>query len=169
MPRHPGGVRAAITLRIMTRNAARLAHAIVALALVALPHVARAQAPATLADSAAIRATALDYIEGWYTADSTRMRRALHPALVKRIVSTRGTPNRLVDMTADRLVAVTAGHPAAPRGAPLPRRDVRILDVFGNAAVVRVDAAEWVDFIQMGRLDGRWVIVNVLWEMRPQG
>ncbi|HEU5048747.1 MAG TPA: nuclear transport factor 2 family protein, partial [Gemmatimonadales bacterium] len=38
------------------------------------------------ADSAAIRATALDYAEGWYTADSARMRRALHPALAKRIV-----------------------------------------------------------------------------------
>ena len=29
----------------------------------------------TAADSAAIRATALDYAEGWYTADGERMRR----------------------------------------------------------------------------------------------
>lgn len=39
-------------------------------------------------DSAAIRATALDYIDGWYTGDAARMERALHPELVKRIVMT---------------------------------------------------------------------------------
>ena len=40
------------------------------------------------ADSAAIRTTALDYIEGWYEGSSERMERALHPELAKRIVNT---------------------------------------------------------------------------------
>ena len=44
---------------------------------------ARAQ---TAADSAAIRATALDYIQGWYTNNPARMKRALHPHLAKRLV-----------------------------------------------------------------------------------
>jgi len=38
------------------------------------------------ADSAAIVRTALDYIEGFYTGDTTRMGRAIHPELAKRIV-----------------------------------------------------------------------------------
>ena len=38
----------------------------------------------TAADSAAIRAAALDYIDGWYAADGPRMTRALHPELAKR-------------------------------------------------------------------------------------
>src|SRR4051812_14973787 len=46
---------------------------------------AQAHVP-TAADSAAIKATALDYIEGWYTGDAERMERALHPELAKRIV-----------------------------------------------------------------------------------
>ena len=48
----------------------------------------RALAAQSAADSAAIRATALDYIDGWYTGDATRMERALHPELAKRIVQT---------------------------------------------------------------------------------
>jgi hypothetical protein len=40
------------------------------------------------ADSAAIRATAMDYMQGWYTGDTVRMGRALHPELAKRIVNT---------------------------------------------------------------------------------
>ena len=42
------------------------------------------------------------------------------------------------------------------------------LDVFEHAAVVRVDGPEWVDFLHMARWNGRWVIVNVLWEPRPE-
>ena len=46
--------------------------------------------------------------------------------------------------------------------------DVRILDVFEKAAVARIDASEWVDYLQMARWNGRWVIVNVLWGNRPR-
>jgi hypothetical protein len=48
------------------------------------------------------------------------------------------------------------------------RKDVRILDIFGNTASVRVDAATWVDYLHVAKWNGRWVIVNVLWELRPQ-
>ena len=37
-------------------------------------------------DEAAIRAAALDYLEGWYAGDAARMERSLHPDLAKRIV-----------------------------------------------------------------------------------
>src|SRR5918912_821839 len=40
------------------------------------------------ADREAIKATALDYIEGWYEGNAERMERALHPELAKRIVRT---------------------------------------------------------------------------------
>jgi hypothetical protein len=51
----------------------------------ALPAGAGQQQPN---EEAAIRATALDYVEGWYTGDAARMERALHPELAKRIVNT---------------------------------------------------------------------------------
>ncbi|MGH7543457.1 MAG: hypothetical protein ACREK7_05910 [Gemmatimonadota bacterium] len=56
-----------------------------ALILLASTGAASAQTPA---DSAAIRAAALDYIEGWYSGDAGRMARAVHPELVKRIIAT---------------------------------------------------------------------------------
>ncbi|HEV8455764.1 MAG TPA: nuclear transport factor 2 family protein [Gemmatimonadales bacterium] len=51
--------------------------------LAAVTGVAR---PQSAADSAAIRSTALDYVEGWYEGSPQRMARAVHPELVKRIV-----------------------------------------------------------------------------------
>ena len=41
----------------------------------------------TAAVREAVRATVLDYFEGWFEADADRMRRAVHPALAKRQVS----------------------------------------------------------------------------------
>jgi hypothetical protein len=120
-------------------------------------------------DSAAIRQTALDYIQGWYTADGARMERALHPELAKRIVRSDTLGNfRLDQQSAMTLVQNTrmgGGNttPAADR-----HDDVRILDVYRNAASVRVDASYWVDYLQMARWHGRWVIVNVLWELKPK-
>jgi len=33
--------------------------------------------------------------------------------------------------------------------------------------VARITMADWVDYLQLAKVDGRWVIVNVLWERKP--
>ena len=128
----------------------------------------RALTAQAAADSAAIRATALDYIEGWYTGDATRMERALHPELAKRIVQTDPQGHsRLGQQSAMTLVSSTRRGGGTDIPADKRKSDVRILDMYGNAASVRIQAASWVDYIHMARSNGRWVIVNVLWELEP--
>jgi hypothetical protein len=48
------------------------------------------------------------------------------------------------------------------------QKDVTILDVFGNAASVKIVAADWVDYLHVAKFNGKWVIVNVLWELKPK-
>jgi len=119
------------------------------------------------ADSASIRATALDYIEGWYTNNAARMERALHPKLAKRMVwADSAGRSHLVDLTALELIQGTREHPPVPPSER--RKDVQILSVFGQAAVVRIDAEEWVDYLQEVKWNGSWKIINVVWENRPE-
>ncbi|MBW3572985.1 MAG: nuclear transport factor 2 family protein [Gemmatimonadetes bacterium] len=132
----------------------------------ALAAPARAQ---TAADSAAIRATALDYAEGWYTGDGERMGRALHPRLAKRISVQREGAWQLEEMTAEELSSAAARGGGSRTPQAQRQADVQILDVFGNAASVRVTMAGWIDYMHMARVDGRWQIVNVLWEIKPRG
>lgn len=120
------------------------------------------------ADSAAIRAVALDYAEGWYTGDSARMTRALHPRLAKRIVMTRSGESRLGDMTAAELVQGTAQGGGSRTPQPRRRADVQVLDIFQNTASVRLTMADWIDYMHVAKWNGRWVVVNVLWEMKPR-
>jgi Putative lumazine-binding len=132
--------------------------------LTGLSAPARAQ---TAADSAAIRATALDYIQGWYTNDAARMERALHPHLAKRLVWADSTGrSHLIDMTALELIQGTKAHPPTP---PSERRDdLKILSTYGNVAIVRIEATDWVDFLQEVKWNGSWKILNVVWENRPE-
>jgi Putative lumazine-binding len=130
--------------------------------------VPRTSCAQTAADSAAIRATALDYIDGWYAGDAARMERALHPELAKRIVMTDAQGrSRLGQQSAMTLVQNTARGGGKDTPADKRRDDVRILDIYQNAASVRVQASNWVDYLHIAKSNGRWVIVNVLWEMDP--
>lgn len=147
----PRGARAAAIFTILT-------------AVVGFPE-ARAQ---TAADSAAILGTARDYIEGWYTADAARMARALHPDLAKRIVTPGPAGDVVRAMSRDQLVQAAAAGAGASTPAGQRRSDVTILDVFGNIADVKVVAGEWVDYLHIGRVDGRWVVINVLWELTDE-
>lgn len=126
---------------------------------------AHAQTPA---DSAAIRATALDYIEGWYAGDAERMARALHPELVKRIVVINpDTGEPFIDtMGAGKLVEGARAAYGKQTPEDQRRTDVTILDIFGNAATVKIDAGGWIDYLHLAKMDDRWTIVNVLWERR---
>ena len=138
------------------------------LALVLVLLRAGALAAQTSADSAAIRQAALDYIESWYEGSVDRMTRALHPELVKRIVTTDRGASRIENMGASMLIAnIRAGF-----GKQTPKdkqqKDVTILDRYENAAAVKIVASDWIDYLHVAKVDGRWVIVNVLWERKPK-
>jgi len=122
-------------------------------------------ATADVYDSIAL--TAFDYMEGWYSGDAAQMERALHPDLVKRRPHTDADGRkRLHNMGALRLVQLVrsgggTGTPEANR-----MKEVVILDVHGDVASVKVIMHGWIDYLHMARLDGQWLIVNVLWDLR---
>src|SRR5258706_14452574 len=101
---------------------------------------ARAQTNAASApDQAAIKQTALDYIEGWYEGNAERMERALHPELEKRIVRTNQERYSPLDQMSAMLLALGTGRGA---GTQKPKESepkvVSILEVFENSQRVKV-------------------------------
>jgi hypothetical protein len=136
----------------------------------------------TSADAAAVRETALDYVEGWYAADAQRMSRALAPELAKRIVERDAKTGKeyLREMSKDELVRNTregggctnASWELRPNCIKTPqenqRKDITIFDIFENQASAKVEFFEWLDYLHLAKLDGRWMIVNVLWQMKPE-
>lgn len=128
-----------------------------------------AQTAPSDADKAAITAAALDYIEGWYEGNPERMERALHPDLAKRIVHTNAEGrSSLGQMSAMSLVQGVKRGGGKDTPKEKQQKDVTILDVYGNTASVKLIASDWIDYLHIAKSNGRWVIVNVLWELKPK-
>ena len=125
------------------------------------------QATVSDADREAIKQTALDYVEGWYEGNAERMERALHPDLAKRVVMTddKGR-SRFDQMSAMGLVQAVKRGGGKDTPKERQQKDVTILDVFENAASVKTVMSGWVDYMHMAKVNGRWVIINVLWELK---
>lgn len=123
-------------------------------------------------DSAAVRTAAKDYAEGWYTGDVVRMERALHPMMVRRIVGfsrdIRKNENVLGELNAVQML----DGAAKGIGKRIPEEEriseVTILSMYTNTASVRLEMANAFEFLHLGRWNGEWKIINILWEMKPQ-
>ena len=130
-----------------------------------------AAAPAAIepATRAALEATCFDYVDGQLEGDPERVARALHPDLAKRRVLG-DTPDErlgLRRMSKEELVELTRqGALKTPKAEW--DRSCRVLDVAGNAAVVRAETPWFVDFFHMGQFGDRWIIVNALWYAKPR-
>ena len=120
-------------------------------------------------DAELIKQAALDYIEGWYEGNAERMERAVHPDLAKRIVRTddKGR-NSLGQMSAMTLVQLARVGDGKDIPKEKQQKDVTVLDIFGNAASAKIIASDWIDYLHLAKWRGRWVIVNVLWELKPK-
>jgi len=112
-------------------------------------------------DSKAIQQAALDYVEGWYVGDAGRMERSLHPDLVKRTIRA----NQVNTLSAEKMVNYTRqGGGKAFTGKK--KNTVTILDVYHDIATVKAKSAEYIDYLHIGKVNARWVIINVLWTER---
>ena len=140
------------------------------IAIVLLTCSAAAAQAASPDENAAITKTALNYIEGWYEGDAARMESALHPELAKRMIYTDSKSGRsqFNHMGAMALVQGTrrGGGKQTPKEQQL--KEVTILDRFHNAAVVKIVASDWIDYLSVAKFNGEWKIINVLWELKPK-
>ncbi len=119
-------------------------------------------------DREGVKAAILDYVEGIYEVDPSRIERSVHPDLWKRGFYKRDGVYHLTPMTFDQLVSL-AGRwnkegKVDPKTAPKRIDIYEILDKTANAKLT----AHWgIDYFHLAKIDGRWVIMNVMWQSPP--
>ena len=125
---------------------------------------------ATPDDEIAIRKTAMDYIEGWYEGDAARMESALYPELAKRMILTdpKTGHSQFNHMGAMQLVQNTRRGGGSKTPKDQQTKEITVLDRFNNAAVVKIVASGWIDYLEEAKVNGEWKIINVLWELKPR-
>lgn len=76
--------------------------------------------------------------------------------------------DRLREMSAQVLMQYTREGGGNKTPQDRQQKDITIFDIYLDEASAKVVFLDWVDFLHLARFDGRWVIVNVLWQRKPK-
>jgi hypothetical protein len=119
-------------------------------------------------DREAVRQAALDYVEGIYNVQPERIQRSVHPTLVKRGFYKKDAAGPYVEspMTYDQLVTL-AGNWNKEGKRDTSIKQVAVLDVLDQTATAKVTASWGIDYMLLGKYDGKWKIVQILWQSHP--
>ena len=140
----------------------------VAAAVVLLsPLAARAQSGA---ESEAVRAAVLDYVEGIYEVNHTRIERSVHPDMAKRgfFVKKGETAYSPHTMTYAQLVELAKNYNKDGHVAKDAPKEVVVYDISDQTASVKLTAVWGIDYMHLAKYDGKWKIINVLWQTPPK-
>lgn len=121
-------------------------------------------------DREAVRQAALDYIESIYNVDPAKAERSVHPELTKRgfFIKRGETAYTPATMTFAQLVELAKNYNKegrVPKDAP---KEVVIFEVSDQTASVKVTASWGIDYMHLAKYDGKWKIINVLWQSPPK-
>lgn len=122
----------------------------------------------TSADEAEVREAVLDYVEGIYEVDPGRIVESVHPSMHK-VGFVRGPDGSWgsTPMDFEQLRALAGQWNADGHVGEDGLKEVTVLDVLDQTASAKL-VAEWgVDYFHLARVDGRWQILNVLWQTPP--
>ncbi|MCU0461364.1 MAG: nuclear transport factor 2 family protein [Bacteroidales bacterium] len=140
------------------------------LILIALPSFGQ-----SMEDTLAIKKATLDYIEGWATGNVERIQNSVSPELSKRRVAAAGEMVFVQDMSRSLLCASAMGNAKGVRMPDLtPGKElapeIRILDIDGSNASIKTWNTKFgfFDYIHLSKAGGKWMIVNVLWDMNAK-
>ncbi len=116
-------------------------------------------------EKAAIKATALNYIEGWFEGNPERMDKALHPALNKVGIRSYSPDGKKVLTPIGHTAMVELARMGAGKRIPKDKAGIKvtILDIHKNMASVKTECVQFIDYLLLGKMKGEWKIINVLW------
>lgn len=109
-----------------------------------------------------------DYVMSAYEVAPERVDRSVHPKLQKVGYIQRDGVYGEHFMNHEQLRELVSGWNKNGRFDPeTARRDIKVLDHLDVTAVARLDAEWGVDYFHLAKIDGKWMIVNVIWQTYP--
>ena len=122
------------------------------------------------ADREAVRQAVLDYVEGIYNVQPERIERSVSPNLAKMgfyrpPTETAYRPGR--SMAFQQLMEIAKNFNKDGKLSKDAPKDIVLYDVLDQTATVKLTADWGTDYMHLAKIDGKWMIVNVLWQSHP--
>ncbi len=119
-----------------------------------------------------VKAACLDYINTFYKADTTLAYRSVHKSVRKTGFYFKDDDkiySEQLEMPFDKLVSLAkrwnASGNQTDENSP---KEVVIFEVSDETASAKVTAVWGIDYLSLMKEDGKWMIVNVLWQSAPK-
>lgn len=117
-------------------------------------------------DRKAVNEAALNYVEAIYEVNPTKIELSVHPDLVKRGFFTENEkpsyhPHSMTYKQLLELSRTYNKNGSIPKGAI---KEVVVYEVSDQTANAKVTAIWGFDYLQLAKYDGRWKIINILWQ-----
>ena len=120
------------------------------------------------AERQAIIAAVLDYVEGLYEDATERLERSVSPHMAKRGYYMRDGVYKEIPMTYEQLVDLSKRwNKDGTRVTDKSPKKIDIYEILDQTASVKLTAEWGIDYMHLGKYDGKWKIVNVLWQSHP--
>ncbi len=118
----------------------------------------------------AVRAAVLDYVEGVYNVEPARIERSVHPNLTKLGFGKRSedAAYRSFPMTYEQLVELAGRYNKDGHVASDAPKEIIVYEVLDQTASVKLVAVWGIDYMHLAKFDGKWKIINVLWQTHPK-
>lgn len=114
----------------------------------------------------AVKETSMNYMQAWYKGDAERIAGSLHTKLAKRsLKGLFGEPN-LRHTTASDMIRYTKQGYGQSLWQENQKIEVIVLDIYKNIASVKITAPHYYEYLHLGKIDNKWVIVNALYESK---
>lgn len=128
-------------------------------------------ASANNADREAVRQAALDYVEGIYNVDPSRIERSVHPKLAKLGFyrpPADETYRPGASMTFERLIEIAKNFNKEGQLSKDAPKEITVYDVLDQTATAKLVADWGIDYMHLAKFDGKWMIVNIVWQSHPK-
>ena len=119
-------------------------------------------------DHKAVEAAILDYVEGIYLVQPERIKKSVHPTMRKVGYYHQEGKWAKYDMTFEQLVQLAERwnkDGKIPKDSP---KEITIYDIREKTASAKLVAYWGQDYFHLAKLDGKWWIVNVIWQSLPE-
>ncbi|MDO6425430.1 nuclear transport factor 2 family protein [Thalassotalea sp. 1_MG-2023] len=119
-------------------------------------------------DADKIKQVSLSYLKALQSLDPELMKTVIHPELSKHTVPPFPAPNGKISLreTSYKRLIEHAEHwnKSGMKFPPVTNNNVTILDQHNNIATVKMVSDNWIEYIHLVKLNGKWQIKNLLWD-----
>jgi hypothetical protein len=115
----------------------------------------------------AVERAVLDYVEGTYDVDPALTERSVHPRLAKLGFIQENEKYVEHPMTFEALVEAAKTFNKGSQIPPDAPKKITVYEVLDQTASAKLEAWWGIDYVHLAKFDGKWKIVNVLWQTFP--